>query len=82
MLTCREVTEMANAHLDQDLSWPERAQFRLHLVMCRNCRRYTDQLAKTVTLLRQAAPEAPDRATEDALAELFRRSGPPRDRTP
>lgn len=77
MLSCREVTEMANAYLDRELSWSTRAQFRLHLMMCKHCRRYVDQLAKTVTLLRQAQTEALDQGAEDKLAELFR-NAPPR----
>ncbi|MFC3677144.1 anti-sigma factor family protein [Ferrovibrio xuzhouensis] len=72
------MTEMANAYLDRDLSWSAKAQFRLHLMMCKHCRRYVDQLAKTVTLLRQAPAEAPDRGTEDKLAELFRNADRPR----
>ncbi|MFG1260957.1 zf-HC2 domain-containing protein [Xanthobacter flavus] len=79
MLSCREVTEKASAYLDQELSWSARAQFRLHLMMCKHCRRYVDQLAKTVTLLREAGQaEALDRGTEDKLAELFRNAGEPR----
>lgn len=74
MLTCREVTEMANAYLDREMSWPEKAQFRLHLMMCKHCRRYVDQLAKTVALLRHP-PVAPDRETEDRPAEMFRAVG-------
>lgn len=82
MLSCREVTEKASAYLDQDLSWSARAGFRLHLMMCNNCRRYVDQLAKTVNLVRAAQMEAPDRATEDRLAELFRTAGQGRNPTP
>lgn len=74
MLTCREVTEMASAYLDRELSWPKKAQFRLHLMMCRHCRQYVDQLAKTVTLL-QHPPAAPDVDTEDRLAAIFRAAG-------
>lgn len=71
MLTCREVTEMANSYLDRELSWSKKAQFRLHLMICRHCRHYVDQLAKTVTLL-QYPPAAPDGETEDRLAAMFR----------
>ncbi len=51
-------------------------------MMCNNCRRYVDQLAKTVNLVRAAQMEAPDRATEDRLAELFRTAGQGRNPTP
>jgi predicted anti-sigma-YlaC factor YlaD len=75
VLTCREVTEMANDYLDRNLNWLAKLQFRLHLMMCRHCQRYVDQLAKTITLLRGSRGEPPDRGTEDKLAEIFRAGG-------
>jgi len=75
VLTCREVTEMANDYLDRNLNWLARVQFRLHLMMCRHCQRYVDQLAKTIMLLRRSKSEPPNSEMEDKLAEIFRAGG-------
>ncbi|MGE3738390.1 MAG: anti-sigma factor [Geminicoccaceae bacterium] len=53
MLTCREITERASEHLGHDLGLVERLKVMMHLAMCRHCRRYVAQLAKTVALLRR-----------------------------
>ncbi len=50
MLSCREITEQASAYLDRDLPLSGRLQFRLHLFMCRHCRRFMDQLSTTIKL--------------------------------
>ncbi|WDR02851.1 zf-HC2 domain-containing protein [Devosia algicola] len=52
MLTCREIGERASDYLDNDMNWRNRVSVRLHLMMCKHCRAYVDQLAKTVQLLR------------------------------
>ncbi len=58
MLKCRDIAHMASAQLDRRLSLNERLNFRMHLLMCRLCRRYVRQL---VLLRRLAArlAEAP-----------------------
>ncbi len=72
MLTCREVTELANAYLERELPFMERAQFRLHTMMCAHCRRYVDQLARTVNLLGAAKPTEISSAVEDRLVQLLK----------
>jgi len=73
LLTCRDVTEHANLNLDGELAWWRRVQLATHLFMCRHCRRYVDQMAGTVRLLRHKPPEAPPAKTEQTLVENFRR---------
>lgn len=71
MLTCRQVTEDADRYLEADLPWRRRLQVRLHLVMCRHCRRYVDQLARTVAMLRALpAPPLEAGAEDRALAAV------------
>ncbi len=44
MLSCKELTrKIASDELAQ-AGWSERVAIRLHLLMCRHCRRYTAQL--------------------------------------
>ncbi len=58
--TCREVTRLQSAALDHPLSVPRRIGLRLHLLLCKWCRRYGRQLR----FLRAAAHEHPDDLTE------------------
>lgn len=74
MLTCREVTECASDYLDGNLPFGRRLAFRLHLMMCRHCRRYVDQLARTVALVRAAGREATDPEAVDRIVAALDRS--------
>lgn len=67
MLTCREVSEKASRYLEADLPWRARLQMRLHLMMCRHCRRYVDQIARTVAMLRTLPPPPPEPGTEERV---------------
>ncbi len=72
MLTCKELSERATDYLENALTARQRAGIQVHLLMCKHCRSYIDQLAKTVQLLK-AAGEAAGSATPDpALLARFR----------
>ena len=45
MLKCKEVALMISSDSLADASWRRRLAVRLHLLMCRFCRRYAAQLA-------------------------------------
>lgn len=69
MLDCREVARLISDRQDRTLARSERAQFRLHLVMCRSCRTVDEQMAflrEAMRRLGQAelAPPAPPRAPD------------------
>jgi len=44
MLKCREASELTSRSLDSDLPWHEKTALRVHLAICRMCRRFRDQL--------------------------------------
>jgi predicted anti-sigma-YlaC factor YlaD len=75
VLTCQQLSERATDYLENALTARQRAGIQVHLLMCKHCRSYIDQLAKTVQLLKAAgqavAPETPD----PALLARFR-TGP------
>jgi hypothetical protein len=56
LLPCDEVTRLASEGMDRELRFGERLGLRLHLLICRWCRRYSDQ----IHLLRDAAHGLPD----------------------
>jgi len=79
MMSCRDVAELASAHLDGQLSTGQRVRIRMHLAMCRHCRRLVRQLRATVRALAGVRDlEPPVGADEEArLLELFRRGPGP-----
>jgi hypothetical protein len=73
MLSCKDVTEHANAYLEKELSITKRLSMRMHLFMCVNCRRYMDQLHVTIqTLGRMKKQEPVDDAYSKHLLECFK----------
>ena len=62
MLKCRDVPELATDYVEGALDRRTRLAMRLHLLICRMCRAYMDQLDKTRRLLgrRTMPPPAPD----------------------
>lgn len=45
MLSCKEVSKLVSQAQDRSLTLGERLSVRMHLLMCRMCRRYQKQLA-------------------------------------
>lgn len=77
MLSCKEVTELATDYLEGDLAWRERVRVRLHLWMCRHCRRYLDQMRKVIELLERLPTEP---IQSELLDKLLPQLGQTRDK--
>ncbi len=67
MLSCREVVDDADRWIAGELSWRQRLAMRLHLSMCRHCRRYIHQLK----MLIRAVPTMHVRASEEEVARVM-----------
>lgn len=52
MLSCRDISQHASALLEQELSMRQRIAVRMHLLLCRHCRRFINQLACLTAALR------------------------------
>lgn len=82
MMSCREVAAKTSDYINNDVSWRDRIEIRVHLLMCRLCRRYVSQVAGTVRLLRSLRRDNPpvSEAGTDTIAaaarDLFRSSRP------
>lgn len=76
MLSCRELSETATDYLEGTLSLRQRASVKMHLLMCKHCRAYVDQLAKTVALLKtgQAERSEPDPRVIEAFRDALGKS--------
>lgn len=72
MLTCRDIAEQVTEHLEGQGSRLERLRFRLHLLLCRHCRTYVDQIEQTIRALRELPPEPPDSGARSGLLARFR----------
>ncbi len=69
--TCRQVSRLRSDVLDQPLSLPTRFGLRLHLLACKWCRRYGQQ----IRFLRQAVHEHPDEVNEATPRTLSPEAG-------
>jgi predicted anti-sigma-YlaC factor YlaD len=67
MLVCRDVTELVSDYLDHALPVRSRLAVRFHLFRCEACRRYIDQMRKTVRLLGRGVFPPPVQELEDRL---------------
>jgi predicted anti-sigma-YlaC factor YlaD len=74
MFSCKEIAQQASEHIDQQLNWQQRLAFRSHLFICRNCRRYINQLRSSIGSLKllrtRQAPVLTDQQKQ--LAEQLR----------
>lgn len=60
MLKCREVAEESGDYIDRAMPWHRALMVRLHLLMCRHCRRFVDHLRMAVAYFRGLPnPELP-----------------------
>jgi predicted anti-sigma-YlaC factor YlaD len=74
MLSCKELTELATAYLEGDLTWRERTGVQVHLWMCRHCRIYVDQMRKVIGLLRRLPAEPVPPKLVETLLPQFRKT--------
>ncbi len=58
-MSCQEITEFLADYLDGQLPLRQRLVFWLHLLVCRDCRRYLDSYATTIRLTRALGANSP-----------------------
>jgi hypothetical protein len=63
---CKSATRLQSEALDRKLPFHQRFGLRVHLLLCKWCRRY----GKQITFLRDAAHEHPDELTEPVPQKL------------
>ncbi len=65
MLSCRELSEQADAFLDKEMPFGKRLQVRLHLMMCSGCNRFVDQMRTTRGLITTEAKGESAQTSDD-----------------
>ena len=72
LITCQDVTEQVTEHMEETQSWSEWLAFRVHILLCKDCRTYLAQMQKTVeTLSRMPGEPFPDEVN-DELMKIYR----------
>ena len=53
MLTCRQATQLLSERQEQRLTWQSHTALNWHLMMCRSCRRFGQQIQTISQLSKQ-----------------------------
>ncbi len=73
MLNCKQFTDLASDHLDaQHHSW-KRIDIRLHLMICRHCRRFNRHLERsrrTAAVLAHSLWQTDQRSSEHIFSKI------------
>ena len=72
MPTCRDMSELVTDYMERATPLRVRLGMWLHLLQCDACRRYFDQVRRTVQLLGSRPPAPPEPATEDSVLAAAR----------
>ena len=72
MPTCRDMSELVTDYLERAVSLRRRLDMWWHLVRCEACRRYYDQMRRTVRLLGSRQPMPSDTGTEERVVAAAR----------
>ena len=71
-VTCREFVEVLTDYLENALEPSERADIERHIVICRGCSNYVEQMRSTIDLIGRIAAEDPGDARTEKLLGMFR----------
>ena len=72
MMTCEQLTRVVSDYIDGHMALMPRTHFKLHLLMCRNCRTYLNQFRKSTTEARTLPPDDMPQELTDAMLKQFR----------
>ena len=70
-MTCHELSEIVTDYLEGALPLPDRVRFEAHVADCPACRRYLEQMRRTVAALGRVPPEPIPPAVEAELLDRF-----------
>jgi predicted anti-sigma-YlaC factor YlaD len=57
MIKCKDLTEEASAYIDGNLSLRKRIAVYYHLLICRPCRNYLQQIRSTIKTVKVSQPK-------------------------
>ena len=71
-LDCNEIVELVTDYLEGTMDAHTAAAFEAHLTICEGCRRYLDQIRRTIETTGGIADSPLSEHTEAALLDAFR----------
>ncbi len=72
MAQCKDIAEEANQYIDGDLPLRRRISLFFHLVVCKCCRVYLDQMRDTIRTITIFKPKEPSVQGTKDLAQRLR----------
>lgn len=71
-MKCRDMAEIVTDYLEGALPLSAWAAARFHLALCDSCRRYVEQIRRTIRLLGEGPPPRPPANEGEIMASLPR----------
>ena len=72
-VTCQQLVEALTGYLDGVVDAELRTDIERHIVFCRGCSAYVEQMRETIALVGRIAQDHPDDKQTGELLALFRR---------
>lgn len=71
MLTCRDVENFLIDYVDDELGFMTRLQFRMHIAMCRDCKKYLQTYINAIHMEKQIFEHPDDEAIGNVPDEIL-----------
>ena len=71
-IRCHEIVELVTDYLEGALDEADRTRFEMHIMVCRGCENYLEQMRSTADTVGEVVAEEPDPEQLDELLEAFR----------
>jgi len=69
MRQCKDIAEEASNYINGDLPFAERMGLFFHLVLCKCCRNYLQQIRQSISTLAMIKPQEQSSIDKDELAK-------------
>jgi len=67
VLSCKDISELSDEYLDGELPFKRKLSVKLHLAICKNCRRYLNYLQLTVDVVKQSQSTSIEKSKIDEI---------------
>ena len=76
MDSCHKITKQASEYIDRNMPFSQRLKMRMHLLMCKHCRNFVDQLGLTVDTIKSLGckNELSDQALDKQVKTLMEKN--------
>lgn len=73
MLSCKHIVDLGTDYLDQELGFWKKTEMKMHLMICRHCRRYMKQLKLTIAMLSRWQLKQPSQEQLEQLKSNYQK---------